>query len=182
MEKKYVKQRIWEAFRELSRTVPFDKLTVEKIITQSGVSKATFYRHFRDKYDVLNYNSMAIAERLIDGQPCRDWHDFLRCMFREIEREMDYYRKAFKTSGQNAHSRFLFEYSYSVVSRSYMTFHKMEQLTPEEHYMISHYCHGCVATIEDWLQDPSRMTGEQMAELFFRAMPERLRSSWSIFS
>ena len=180
MEEKYVKRRIWEAFYELSRTVPFDKLTVEKIIHQSGVSKATFYRHFRDKYDVLNYNSMAVAERIIGGQPCKDWRDFLLCMFREIERELDYYRKAFKTSGQNAHSRFLFEYSYGVISKCYMSFHGLDKLTAEEHYLISHYCHGCVATIEDWLQDSARMTAEQMAELFYRAMPERLRGTWTI--
>ena len=57
------KQHIWQSFSTLIRTTPFDKITVEMIIRESKVSKSTFYRHFRDKYDVLNYNSMEIADQ-----------------------------------------------------------------------------------------------------------------------
>lgn len=180
MKQKYTKQLIWEAFYELSARIPFEKITVEKIIEKSGVSKATFYRHFRDKYDVLNYNSLAIAERLIGGRPCKDWHDFLLCMFREIESELPYYRRAFKTSGQNSHSRFLFEYSYGVVKGCYLKSIQKETLTQEEHYMVTHYCHGCVETLSDWVKDSNEWTGEQMADLFFAMMPEKFRSKWYI--
>lgn len=180
MNQNLTKLRIWEAFYELTGTIPFEKLTVEKIIERSGVSKATFYRHFRDKYDVLNYNSLAIAERLIGWQSCRNWHEFLQCMCREIEREIDYYRRAFKTSGQNAHSRFLFEYSFGIVKRCYLTTCGLDELNNEERYMIGHYCHGCVDTIEDWLHDPESLTAEQMADLFYNAMPECLRGTWLV--
>lgn len=180
MEKEYVKQKIWEGFYELCKNASFEKLTVEKIIWKSGISKATFYRYFHDKYDVLNYHSTTVIERIINEQPCRDWREFLQCMFKEIEREMDYYRKAFKTSGQNAHSRFLFEYSYGIVSECYKSFYGRDHLTIEEHYMISHYCHGCVKTIEDWLAEPDKMSGEQMADLFYQAMPEKIRGTWII--
>jgi len=180
MARSYTKQRIWEAFYELSSNVPFEKITVERIIEHCGVSKATFYRHFRDKYDVLNYNSMAIAEKIIGWQPCDGWHDFLLRMFTEIEREADYYRRAFKTSGQNAHSRFLFEYSYGIVKSCYMRTNRLEELTREEHYMIAHYCHGCVATIGDWLKDSSRPSAKQMADLFYHTMPKELQGTWNI--
>lgn len=180
MQKKLTKQLIWEAFYELSATIPFEKLTVEKIVSHSGVSKATFYRCFRDKYDVLNYNSLAIAERLIGWRPCKDWRDFLLCMFREIERERDYYRRAFKILGQNSHSRFLFEYSYGVVKKCYLTTNKREEVTKEEHYMISQYCHGCVETLADWLQDASGLSVEEMADIFYYVMPEKLKGTWIV--
>ena len=175
------KQHIWESFYALSATVPFDKLTVERIIAHSGVSKATFYRYFRDKYDVLNYNSLAIAERLIGWRRCKDWQEFLLLMFREIAREIDYYRRAFKTSGQNAHSRFLYEYSFSIVKECYLTTCNRQTLTAQETFMISHYCHGCVDTLEEWLSDPSQIPAESMAELFYQAMPECLRNTWIAF-
>ena len=178
MKEKFMKQLIWESFYELSATIPFEKLTVDKIVSHSGVSKATFYRCFRDKYDVLNYNSLAIAERLIGWQPCKDWHDFLFYMFQEIEGEIDYYRRAFKTSGQNSHSRFLYEYSFGVVKKCYMTTYGLEELSKEDHYIISQYCHGCVDTIAEWLQDNARMSAEEMADLFCYVMPEKLRGTW----
>ncbi len=178
MNQKFTKQMIWEAFYELSAAIPFEKLSVERIIKEAGVSKATFYRHFRDKYDVLNYNSLAIAERLIGWQTCKDWREFLLLMFREIERESEYYRRAFKTSGQNAHSRFLYEYSFGIVRECYLKTNGREELTKEEHCLIAHYCHGCVDSIADWLQDPARMSGDAMADLFYRVMPACLQGTW----
>ena len=176
----FTKQRIWEAFYELSAVVPFEKLTVEQIIEYCGVSKATFYRHFRDKYDVLNYNSMAIVERIVGGKKCKDWQEFLLHMFMEIEQEMEYYKKAFKTSGQNAHPRFLYEYSYGIVRNCYMRANSLSELTQEEHYMIAHYCHGCVSIIAEWLKDPARPSAEKMAEISYSAMPKVLRGTWLI--
>ncbi len=177
-EKKDTKQRIWESFYELSRTIPFDKLTVEKIIQHSGISKATFYRYFLDKYDVLNYNSTAIAGRIIGQRPCKDWREFLFYMFEEIEQEKEYYRKAFMTSGQNAHSSFLFEYSNWIVKSRYMTSKKLDEISKEEEYMIAHYCYGCVAIIEEWLYDSSRLSTSQMADLFYELMPEKVKDTW----
>ena len=176
----YTKQRIWEAFYELTSSAAFEKITVEQIIERSRVSKATFYRHFKDKYDVLNYNSMAIAERIIGRHPCKSWYDFMLCMFIEIERESDYYRKAFKTSGQNAHSRFLYEYSYGIVKRCYMKTNKLEKLTKAEHYMIAHYCYGCVAIIADWLKDTIRPSAKEMADLCYGIMPKELQGTWIV--
>lgn len=69
----YTRQRIFDAFNELLNHMPFEKITVEMIINQSGVSKSTFYRYFHDKYDVLNFNSMVLAERLIGQRVCRSW-------------------------------------------------------------------------------------------------------------
>lgn len=174
---KNTKQRIWEAFYELSRTIPFSKLTVEKIIEHCGISKATFYRHFLDKYDVLNYNSTAVAERIIGERPCESWRDFLFYMFEEIEKEKEYYKKAFMTSGQNAHSSFLFEYSNWFVKSRYMSVKKITEVSKEE-YVIAHYCYGCVAIIEDWLNDSMRLSTEQMADLFYEMMPEKMRDTW----
>ena len=178
MKQNLTKQHIWESFYELSATVPFEKLTVEKIIHHSGVSRATFYRHFRDKYDLMNYTSMAVAQRLIGWRKCSSWQEFLYYMFMEIERDKDYFRRAFKTSGQNAHSPFLFEYSYSVAKECYMGSHSITELSMQEHYTIAHYCHGCVDCLEDWLRDPDAISAEEMAALFYKAMPECLRDTW----
>lgn len=176
--KEGTKLQIWEAFRELCKTVPFDKITVEKVVKCSGVSKATFYRHFKDKYDVLNYNSKEIAERIIGERPCKDWREFLGYMFEEIEKEKLYYRKAFQTSGQNAHFGFLFEYSHYIVKRCYMISNGLKEISKEDEYLISHYCYGCVAIIEMWLNDSSKLSTSRMADLFFEMMPEKLKGTW----
>lgn len=172
------KQHIWQSFSRLMRTTPFEKITVEMIIRESGVSKSTFYRHFRDKYDVLNYHSMEIAEHLIGPKICRDWKEFLENMFIAISQNLTYYRKAFRSSGQNSHSGFLFAYSFSIVENRYLVSTKSEALSIHDRYVISHYCHGCVGILQDWLNEPDILTPQQMANIFYEAMPDYLKDTW----
>ena len=99
--------------------------------------KATFYRHFRDKYDVLNYNSLGITKRYFNVRLCGGWQDFFVCAFREVEKDLDYYRRAFRTSGQNAHARFLFEYTYSIVRDCFLKTNRKE--TPDPRGAFRHF-------------------------------------------
>lgn len=174
----YTKQRIFNAFNELLDHTPFEKITVEMIIRQSGVSKSTFYRHFHDKYDVLNFNSMALAERLIGQRVCHSWKEFLFHMFRGISEDSCYYRRAFRSSGQNAHSGFLYSYSFGIVANCYLTTTGKSELSVRDRYSISHYCHGCVGILQEWLNDMDALTPGDMAEIFYEAMPEYLRDTW----
>mgnify|MGYP001806630560 FL=1 len=169
---------IWNAFNELMAGTSFNRITVEMIIEKSGVAKSTFYRHFRDKYDVLNYNSTALADRLIGQQKCADWKEFLLCMSRSIARDIRYYGQAFRTFGQNAHSDFLFSYTFKFVEKCYLTHYNQEQLTGAARNAVVHYCHGCVGLLKDWLNDPEEQTPEQIAESFYQCMPHFLRDTW----
>lgn len=174
------KHRIFTAFDELLSETPFDKITVEMIIKRSNISKSTFYRHFKDKYDVLNYNSLALGEHLIGQRQCKNWHEFLLRMFQAIVKDANYYRKAFRSSGQNAHYGFLYNYSFSIVEKCYLHKVKREELTPQEYYAISHYCYGCVGILQDWLNHPDSLSAKEMADISYNAMPEWAKDSWIV--
>lgn len=55
MSKDITKQHITDSFNALFRKYPLEKITVNMIIENAGVSKSTFYRYFLDKFDVMNY-------------------------------------------------------------------------------------------------------------------------------
>lgn len=48
------KQLLRTAFMELLRTVGFEKITVQGLITKAGISRGSFYLYYEDKYDLLN--------------------------------------------------------------------------------------------------------------------------------
>ena len=60
------KDRILSAFNQLASHRDFDAITVFQIAQKAGVSRATFYRHFKDKYDVMNYNYSSLLEKHIE--------------------------------------------------------------------------------------------------------------------
>lgn len=46
---------IVESFRELLKNASFDHITIQDICDNCCISRMTFYRHFRDKYELMNW-------------------------------------------------------------------------------------------------------------------------------
>ena len=44
-----------QALKQLARKKPFDKISVSDITAVSGYNRQTFYYHFQDKYELLNW-------------------------------------------------------------------------------------------------------------------------------
>ena len=49
-----------ESFKELACQYPIEKITIREITDRAGVIRTTFYNHFQDKYELLEF--------LTDGQ------------------------------------------------------------------------------------------------------------------
>ena len=44
-----------ESLKELAATKPIDKITIKEITNKAGVIRPTFYNHFQDKYELLEW-------------------------------------------------------------------------------------------------------------------------------
>ena len=56
MKRKTAKEILAESFRELSALKSADKITIKDIASNCGYSTATFYRNFKDKYDLIAWD------------------------------------------------------------------------------------------------------------------------------
>lgn len=52
LQYKRTHKAIISAFLMLSEKIPFDKITVQDIMDEALVSRYTFYKHFKDKYEI----------------------------------------------------------------------------------------------------------------------------------
>lgn len=59
---------VLEALLEQTVQKGFSALTVSDITRHAGINRATFYRHFRDKFDLLDNYAQAVYE-LLDSPP-----------------------------------------------------------------------------------------------------------------
>ena len=63
MKKKSTEEILAESFQEIAAVKKANKITVSDIVRNCGMSPATFYRHFKDKYDLIAW---------IYGQKCQE--------------------------------------------------------------------------------------------------------------
>lgn len=57
------KRKIGNALKELMETIPFEKITVSDITDKCEIHRQTFYYHFQDRYELLDwllYNELVV--------------------------------------------------------------------------------------------------------------------------
>lgn len=67
------RKQIWEALRKLLSEKPMDAISIQDICDVAMVHRTTFYNHFYDVYDLLEYGAILLLEQLF---PEDDVHAF----------------------------------------------------------------------------------------------------------
>lgn len=67
-KEEYVKHYIIEALFRLMKEYEYEKISVTDIANKAGVGRATFYRHFKTKEDVIKYYFSHQKEKYVSEQ------------------------------------------------------------------------------------------------------------------
>ena len=67
MTSQLTKRALEESFKRQLSTKPFSKITIADIAQDCGISRMTFYYHFKDIYDLMEWSLEEDAKRAIDG-------------------------------------------------------------------------------------------------------------------
>lgn len=170
--------QILRACNRLLREVPFEKITVSMIANKSGISKPTFYRYFKDKYDVMNYNYKRNLDKWVSNNNCSSWLEFYIKMYTASKADSEREKNAFSVSGTNSYKSFLFKYSYAAIESSATKCRGGAPLTREEKIHLSIFCYGVIDLNFDWINGNLDYTVEEIAKLTYLALPETLRDLW----
>lgn len=50
-----IKRTIENAMVQLLMEQPFDKISTVKLVEKAGISRSSFYTHYKDKYDMIEH-------------------------------------------------------------------------------------------------------------------------------
>ena len=178
MKRKTTKELLAESFLELAASKAINKISVIEIVENCGMTKPTFYRYFKDKYDLITWIFVGEAQRIIDqiGTDGYLWRDTLLDGLRYYEKNRKYMVNALKhTSGKDA-----FINQINLADIAFITAEVRKKLDtralPEElAAMIRIYCYGTGQFLCDWLMDATPASCEKVAEVMEASIPAQLR-------
>ena len=108
--KELTKRLIANSFKELMLSVPFEKITIKMITDHANVIRPTFYNHFHDKYELLEWIFQdEILDRAAEKFKTGDGTGAIKLVICGVYDDREYYRKAFEVSGQNGFEEMLSE-------------------------------------------------------------------------
>lgn len=147
------KNAIASGFKVLMEKKPFEKITVSDITSLCGLNRQTFYYHFQDKYDLLNwifYNEVITV--LIDGLTFENWSDKMLQMLYTIKNNSKFYSNALNTEYGNEFRNYLFCISTQIFNEIIDIVTNGYFLEDADKKFISEfYAYGVAGTIIKWV-------------------------------
>ncbi len=92
-----------ESFKELGAVKPIDKITIKEITDKAGVIRPTFYNHFQDKYELMEW---IVQGELIDPMMKLIMSGMVKegvsMALKTMHESKAFYRNAIRLEGQNS--------------------------------------------------------------------------------
>lgn len=175
MEKKEeTKYAFASAIKSLVKKRSLDKITVIDIVRESGMTRQTFYRHFCDKYDLVNWCfEKLVLQSFRQMASGSSLEEALHLKFTFIKRELDFFKEAFRLDDYNS----LVNYDFQCIYEFYQTNIKNRGLTYTEDidFLLRMYCRGSIAMTVEWVLKDQPVSKEHIVTLLIEAIPEKLK-------
>lgn len=174
-DKRGVKWRIFEAASKLLAETDFDDLQVKDICKEAGVSRATFYRNFYDKYEIIQWHFNLIAESYLYRSGYE--YTFVEANYLntlEILRNKQFYCKAMQSHGYHSPVAFV-RRELKRRGRDLLTGECGCKITPELEFEIDSYSYSSTHMVARWAKHGMETPPRELARWLVNTMPINLR-------
>lgn len=142
------KRALATAFKELLLCQPFDKISIGNICEKCGMNRKSFYYHFRDKYDLVNWIYYTEFIKIAQKKEYTIGWDLLDDLCDYFYENRDFYRKTFNVDGQNSFS----DYFRDIVSM--IITHDLGDIFGDDEaldFYVAFFTDAFVCAIKRWL-------------------------------
>lgn len=150
------KRVIAAAMKKLMQQKRLEEISVGEIIAESKISRNTFYYHFRDKYDLVNWifrSEVPFAMSTISGS---NWQEVLYRTCGYLRENRAFYTNALRLTGQNSLQEYLIAYLTAQMHDQFYS------ATQARHHAISEkeldfaarfYAYAVVGLVAQWARE-----------------------------
>lgn len=169
-----LKYRLAASIKSLMKSAALEQIAVTDIVKDAGVTRQSFYRCFRDKYELVNwyfdvlakqcFNEMGVTLTLREG---------LIRKFDFIRRESAFFAQAFRSTDYNSIEQHDYEFILAFYT-GIIEKNTHRQLSDDLRFILELYCHGSIAMTADWAVSGMEKSSASLADDLIAALPPKL--------
>lgn len=153
-----------EALQRILLTKPLGKVTVTEIAEECGVNRMTFYYHFRDIYDLVEWTCRDFAERALGENKTYDtWQQGFLAIFGSVGQHKAFVTSVYHSMSREQLERYLYDVTYDlligVVEEESAG---LDVSDDEKAFIADFYKYGFVGMMLAWIRDGMREDPEQI--------------------
>lgn len=161
------KRALAAALKELMQDRPFAKISVGDICEKCEMNRKSFYYHFKDKYDLVNwiYYTEFLSTVQVDANP-NSWK-LLNDLCVYFYENRDFYRKTLQMEGQNSFSEYFAEVVSTILSKEFKAIFAYEKSID---FFVNFYTDAFICAIKRWLLGVDSISPEEFVSLLQKCL------------
>ncbi len=166
MPSQLTKRALEESLKRLLLTKPLNKITIADITNDCGISRMTFYYHFQDIYDLVEWACEEDAARAIAGNKTADtWQTGLLDTFLSLRENKPFITSIYHDMSREQVERFLVpvvsDLVKDVVDEHAAHRHVHDQ---DRDFIARFFAHALIGTVLDWIARDMRDDPQQLVQ------------------
>ena len=159
------KKAIAQGFKELIKKKILDKITIADITEICGLNRQTFYYHFQDKYELVNwiYYNEAISI-LSNDLSIQNWDQKVLELLQIMKDESYFYMSTLKNTNSNEFHNYLYCVSKEIFSDIIENLVKPNIIEETDKEFIAEFIsYGVVGMIVAWAKNGMKQSPENIS-------------------
>lgn len=160
------KHALANALKDLMKSRPFNKINVGEICKKCSMNRKTFYYHFKDKYDLVNWIYYTEFEQEFSQKPAHTSWESLLYLCQYLYENQEFYRNALEITGQNS----FYEYFGELLIPYIATYlNPIFEDDIHRHFYVDFFCDATRIAIVRWINSGATLSPQEFVHMVRKA-------------
>ena len=163
------KHALAQALKELLRDRSLEKISVGSICEACGMNRKSFYYHFKDIYDLVEWSCLEDATRALAGKKTYStWTEGLLQIFEVVYENKPFIMNAYRCISREQIENFLFQLTSDLIMGVVKEQEQAANTTipdKDKRFIADFYKYSFVGIMLDWIKQGMKEDYEEIARM-----------------
>ncbi len=177
------KKAFANSLKRLMKEKPLNKISVTELVTMNGVNRQTFYYHFHDLYELVEWIYIHEAlERIEDYKSYDTWQEGFLRIFKYIESNKSFCYNTLNSLGRNHLDYFIFSATRKLLMDVLIEVSPQYCVDDEAlNFTADYYTHAFTGLVIQWMHHGMKERPERIIEHLSTIMEGNFRKALESF-
>lgn len=161
-----IKEILVNSLLDLIETTPLESISIRKLLEHSKISRQTFYNHFLDKNDLIQYiYDKYIVPDFDHNKEMSSFHDSLLESFKNMKKYKKFLMQACKSSGQNCLKDYILKHCEEYDLAWHQSFFENQIMSDELKFATIYHANASSAMTLSWILSGMVVDEEEIVDM-----------------
>ena len=149
------KRALEQSLKNLLLQKPLSKITISDIADDCGINRMTFYYHFKDIYDLIEWSCEEDARKALEGKKTYDtWQQGLLQIFEAVQENRVFILNVYRSVSREQVENYLYKLTYQLlIGVVHEQAEGMSVREEDQDFIATVYKYAFVGLMLDWIKN-----------------------------